>query len=99
MELKPGQRSQDRPDLVARVFYLKIQESIKHFIDRKVFGTVIGKVWVYEFQKRGLPHAHILLILDDGFKLRTSEQIDSAVSTEIPDPITHSDAYETVTRC
>ena len=66
--------------------------------DRKVFGVVVGKIWVIEFQKRGLSHAHILLILDDASEFCTTDEIDSAVSAEIPDQGTNRDAYETVTR-
>ena len=68
-------------------------------IERKNFGTVVGKVWVVEFQKRGLSHSHILIILDEAFKLCTTQDINSAVSAKIPDPAIHPDAYETVTRC
>ncbi len=60
---------------------------------------MIAKIWVIKFQKRGLPHAHILLILDEVLKLRTAEDDDSMVSAEIPDPICHPEAYETVTSC
>ncbi|CAI5722376.1 unnamed protein product [Peronospora effusa] len=98
-ELEPGQQPHDRPELVARLFNLKLQELMRDFSERKIFGTVVGKVWVIEFQKRGLPHAHILIILDEASKLHTPQQIDSAVSAEIPDPATHPDAYETVKRC
>uniref|UniRef100_A0A7N0UU60 ATP-dependent DNA helicase n=1 Tax=Kalanchoe fedtschenkoi TaxID=63787 RepID=A0A7N0UU60_KALFE len=79
-ELEPGQTSPDWPDLVARVFNIKFQELMRDLMDRKIFGTVAGKVWVIEFQKR-------------------ADDIDSVVSAEIPDPVTHPDAYETVTRC
>ncbi len=46
-----------------------------------------------------MPHAHILLILDEASKLRTAKDYDSMVSAEIPDPIRHPEAYETVTSC
>lgn len=36
-----------------------------------------------EWQKRGLPHAHILLWLQDGIR---PDQIDSVISAELPDP-------------
>ena len=84
--------------MVARVFHVKFLELMRDLNDRKVFGSVVAKVWIIEFQKRGLPHAHILLILDDASKLRTTDEIDSAVSAEIPDQGTNRDAYETVTR-
>ena len=38
-------------------------------IDLHFFGKVAAYVYTIEFQKRGLPHAHILLILLFGFDL------------------------------
>jgi len=96
--LLPRQTAKDRPDLVTRVFNLKLDTLLKDIKD-SVIGNVIAKIWVIEFQKRGLPHAHILLILDEVSKLRTVKDYDSMVSVEIPDPICHPKAYETVTSC
>jgi hypothetical protein len=96
--LLSGQTAKDRRDLVTRVFNLKLDALVKDIKDG-VLGNVIVKIWVIEFQKRGLPHLHILLILDEVLKLRTSEDYDSMVSAEIPDPICHSKAYETVISC
>jgi hypothetical protein len=70
--LLPGQIAKDRPDLVTRVFNLKLDAFLKDIKDG-VFGNVIAKIWVIEFQKRGLPHAHILLILNQVSKLRTAQ--------------------------
>jgi hypothetical protein len=39
---------------------------------------------VIEFQKRGLPHCHLLLILKKGDKIKSLDDIDKAVSTEYP---------------
>jgi hypothetical protein len=50
--------------LVTRVFNLKLEALLKDIKDG-VLGNVIAKIWVIEFQKRGLPHAHILFILDE----------------------------------
>ena len=38
-----------------------------------------------EFQKRGLPHAHILLILHKDDALQDADDWDAAVSAELPD--------------
>ena len=51
------------------------------------------------FQKRGLPHAHIVIILVDRSKLQKSEDIDLTIFADFFDPITHPDTYNTVTRC
>jgi hypothetical protein len=96
--LLPGQTTKDRPELVTRIFNLKLDALLKDIIDH-VLGNVIAKIWVIEFQKRGLPHAHILLVLDEMSKLRTVEDYDSMVSAEISDLICHPKAYEMVTSC
>jgi hypothetical protein len=96
--LLPGQTPKDYTELVTHIFNLKLDALLKDIKDG-VIGNVIAKIWVIGFQKRGLPHAHILLILDEVSKLRTIEDYDSMVSTEIPDPIRHPEVYETVTSC
>jgi len=96
--LLPRQTAKDRPDLVTHVFNLKLDALLKDIKDG-VLSNVIVKIWVIEFQKRGLPHVHILFILDEVSKLRTAEDYNSMVSAEIPDPICHRKACETVTSC
>ncbi len=96
--LLPGQIAKDRLELVTRVFNLKLNALLKDIKDG-VLGNVIAKIWVIEFQKRGLPHAHILLILDEASKLHTAEDYDSMVLAEISDPIRHLEAYKMITSC
>jgi len=67
--LYPGQTPQDRPDLVARVFRAKLEELKKSLLEDHILGEVQAYVYVVEFQKRGLPHAHWLLIMRNKFKL------------------------------
>ena len=52
---------------------------------------------VIEFQKRGLPHAHILVILHEDDKPRTVEDYDCIVSAELPDPQTQPALHGRVT--
>jgi hypothetical protein len=94
-----GQTTKDRPELVVtRVFNLKLDALLKDIKD-DVLGNVIPKIWVIKFQKRGLPHAHILFILNEALKLRSAEDYDSMVSADISNPICHLEVYETVTSC
>jgi hypothetical protein len=93
-----GQTAKDRLELVTRIFNLKLDTLLKDIKDG-VLGNVIAKIWVIEFQKRGLPHAHILLILNEASKLHIAEDFDSMVSAEILNSIHHLEAYETVTSC
>ena len=62
-ELFPNQTAADRPDLTDRVFHIKLQELLDDLLKMEVLGTPHGMIHVIEFQKRGLPHAHILLIM------------------------------------
>ena len=54
-----GQQASDRPDTCARVSHLKKERVILLITKKKYFGDVSAHVHVVEFQKRGLPHAHI----------------------------------------
>lgn len=97
--LRPGQTSNERPDLIARVFKLKLDALMEDLTVNQVLGRSIGHLHVIEFQKRGLPHAHILLWLAEDDKLTTPEDIDSVVTAELPDPgasPTHKTLYDLV---
>lgn len=85
--LGPNERPSDRPDIVARVFQLKLKELIHAITVDKVFGEVLARVHVIEFQKRGLPHAHLLITLVT--KISTVEEIDRYISAEIPNADDH----------
>jgi hypothetical protein len=58
--LEPGQHATDRPDIVARVFKMRLAAVLKDIFEEGVFGAVSNWFWVIEWQKRGLPHCHIL---------------------------------------
>ncbi|CAH2098234.1 unnamed protein product [Euphydryas editha] len=64
-ELLTGQASYDRHDIIARVFHLKLKLMINLLTKDKVFGSTLCFMYSVEWQKRGLPHAHILLWLVD----------------------------------
>ncbi|GMF47935.1 unnamed protein product [Phytophthora fragariaefolia] len=93
-----NQSAQDRPDVVARVYQMKLAALLKD-LDEGVLGRVQARIYVVEFQKRGLPHAHILAILAEEDKPRTREIIDKLVSAELPDPETNPQLYETILTC
>nr|XP_045087172.1 uncharacterized protein LOC109751715 [Aegilops tauschii subsp. strangulata] len=84
-ELFPSQTAQDRPDLVARVFHGKLEAMKEMLFKKNILGVVVAHVYVVEFQKRGLPHAHFLLIMDSAYKLVVPEQYDRLICAELPD--------------
>jgi hypothetical protein len=48
-----------RPDIVSRVFRLKLEELRRDLRARQVLGEPVAHSVVVEWQKRGLPHVHI----------------------------------------
>ncbi|XP_076272285.1 uncharacterized protein LOC143203858 [Rhynchophorus ferrugineus] len=80
-ELLPGKSSIDRHDITARVFRQKLKSLMNFIVKHNVFGET--RCWMYsvEWQKRGLPHAHILIWLVE--KIRPNE-VDAVISAEIP---------------
>ncbi|KAF2365688.1 Phoxous domain [Trinorchestia longiramus] len=76
--------AQHRPDLVSRVYKRHLKELLIDIKNRHIFGVPVAHIHVIEFQKRGLPHNHLLIILREEDKLRTREQIDDIVCAEIP---------------
>ncbi|XP_028778037.1 uncharacterized protein LOC114734585 [Neltuma alba] len=80
-----GLHPSDRLDILCRVFKMKLQSLMKTIKTKKIFGTVRAEIYTIEFQKRGLPHAHILLFLDTRDKLKHPKDVDKIICAEIPD--------------
>ncbi|CAI9270074.1 unnamed protein product [Lactuca saligna] len=59
-ELLPGQSAQDRSNLMVRVFHVMLEDLKVQLLQRHIIGVVGSYVYVIEFQKHGLPHAHFL---------------------------------------
>ncbi|CAN1247127.1 ATP-dependent DNA helicase PIF1, partial [Linum grandiflorum] len=53
-------------------------------------------VHAIEFQKRGLPHAHILVFLSAEDKIYSTSHIDSIICAEIPDSVADEKCYTAV---
>ena len=98
-ELKEHETYNDRPDIVARVFHEKLDEILKDITEKQVLGKVVGHLYVIEFQKRGLPHSHIIYILEKEERLSSDPTlIDHIVSAELPDPDTQPKLFAQVTK-
>ena len=69
---------------VPSLFKMKLDELIKDIDQRKIFGKVAAQIHVVEFQKRGLPHVHILLILEE--KIVNVDQVEAPKHTHVSEP-------------
>ncbi|KAI9121462.1 hypothetical protein K1719_008495 [Acacia pycnantha] len=85
-----GLKPCDRPDVLSRIFHIKLQKLMQIVKDDKIFGTI------KEFQKRGLPHAHIILWLSEADKIRTPYDVDKIISAEVPNRESDPELYELV---
>ncbi|XP_025625167.1 uncharacterized protein [Arachis hypogaea] len=90
--LKP----EDRPDMVCRLFKAKLDILIKDIQKNRIFGTSRAVIYTIEFQKRGLPRAHILLFLAQEHKFPGPDDIDNIISAEIPDQTLDPEYYQAV---
>ena len=86
----------DYPDIVARVFNEK-KDALLAEIKKGLFCAISGLVYTTEFQKRGLPHVHLLIFLQTPFKIRDLVHVNSIVSAKLPDPNLHSNLWNAVT--
>ncbi|KAK9074699.1 hypothetical protein SSX86_003017 [Deinandra increscens subsp. villosa] len=86
----------DRPDILCRLFKMKLESLIKDLKEKSIFGKVQAVVYTIEFQKRGLPHAHICLFMHPQYKLPTPDHIDRFISAEIPDENEDPELYTLV---
>jgi hypothetical protein len=84
-QLLLGQNFTDIPAVVCRAFHGRLS-ALKAFI-WKSFDGLLYEICVTEFQKRGLPRAHIVI---KGRHELPFSQLDSFISAELPDPVEKS---------
>ncbi|GJX23284.1 DNA helicase PIF1, ATP-dependent [Tanacetum coccineum] len=87
----------ERPKVGTRVFKLKLTDQLDDLTKNEIFDKTYAVVYVIEFQKRSLPHPHILLWLEKEWKCKTPSQIDDIILTEIPSLTTDPEGYKVVT--
>ncbi|XP_038063179.1 uncharacterized protein LOC119733887 [Patiria miniata] len=92
-----SQPAHQRPDIIARVFSMKVEALLTDLLKHDILGHVGAYVMVKETQKRHLPHIHMLLTMVPRDKPRTSTDIDRVVSAEIPNSNTNPELHRIVT--
>ncbi|KZS03775.1 Uncharacterized protein APZ42_033417 [Daphnia magna] len=63
---------------------------------KPVLGFATARIHVIEFQKRGLPHCHMLIWIDKHDAPATAKDVDETICAEIPDKTTHPRLYNIV---
>ncbi|XP_071688036.1 uncharacterized protein [Rutidosis leptorrhynchoides] len=91
-----GQRAPDRPDIIARVFKQKLDCIMTDIMKKHIFGTTEAGIHIIEFQKRGLPHVHMLIWLTRDCKCKSPSDIDDLISAEIPSKTDDPEGYKAV---
>jgi hypothetical protein len=83
------------------VFKIKLKELINDIHKKHILGRTIARIYVIEFQKCGLPHAHILIFFAKNCKPHTVEDVDHMINAKLPNPNPETNrlAHEMVARC
>ena len=84
------------PDLYCRVFYIKMKALLVDVLQNGVLGVVVAFAWSVEFQQRGLPHLHLVIIVRPEDKPHSPEIVDRVVSAQFPDPAADIDYFRAV---
>ncbi|XP_076069759.1 uncharacterized protein LOC143041635 [Oratosquilla oratoria] len=91
-----SKQKNDKPDLVSRIFKMKVDSMMEDLTKKNIFGCVKAYLYGVEWQKRGFPHVHILLWMEQRVN---AELVDSVISAEISDKEKEPRLYNIVTRC
>jgi hypothetical protein len=81
------------------VFKIKLKELINDIHKKYILGRTIAGIYVVEFQKHGLPHAHILIFFTEDYKPHTVEDIDHMINAELPNSKTNKLAHKAIAKC
>jgi hypothetical protein len=76
---------------------MKLNALLKDLLQNGVLGTTVTDIHVVEWQKWGLPHGHILIILRNQDKPCDNSKYDRIVCAKLPNKSTHPELYNIVT--
>ncbi|XP_016192222.1 uncharacterized protein LOC107633101 [Arachis ipaensis] len=88
----------DRPDISYRVFHAKLKCLLSDLKEGVFFGLLNAGMYTIEFQKRGLPHAHMLLWLNGESNLQNVKIVDEFICAELSNPLKFPALYNVITK-
>jgi hypothetical protein len=97
--IPPGSDPLNYPTIIARIATLKFKGFMHVLVKKHLLGRVEAYVVTVEFQKRGMPHMHIMLTFAKESKPDTPSKVDRLVQAEIPCAIRDPDLFRIVSRC
>ncbi|XP_029639685.1 uncharacterized protein LOC115214794 [Octopus sinensis] len=90
-----GQLPEHRHDIVACIFHAKLKKMLFLLKVLHIFGPLSAWMYTVEWQKRGLPHVHMLAWCQDRIH---PVDIDRIISAELPDQNADPQLYSSVTK-
>jgi hypothetical protein len=81
------------------MFKIKLKELINDIHNKHILGRTLVGIYVIEFQKRGLLHAHILIFFAKDCKPHIVKDVNRMMSVELPNPEINRLAHEMIARC
>ncbi|KAK3929744.1 3-hydroxyanthranilate 3,4-dioxygenase [Frankliniella fusca] len=87
-----------KPQVNVRVFLQKMAVLLNLLVQRQCLGRALGYACVIEYQKRGLPHCHIIMMVYPDDMPKCGREVDLVIRADIPDPAREPQLHELVTR-
>ena len=88
----------DRPDVTNRHFKQKLDKLHDDIWKENCFGRATAMCYTIEWQKRGLPHCHMMVWVRPEDKPKTAADYDGITVAEIPNPEKFPVLHELVTK-
>jgi len=93
--LRRGWQSCDMPTLANKAFRVRLRLLMK-YLEMGYLGKMMAFLRVIEYQRAGLPHAHITLWVEKTDSPRDTHDYDSCFLAEIPDKLLHPRLHKLV---